>query len=242
MASLGLRACQSAASLFGWDLQKVKRAASPLANLRRLLRCHTPQLIIDCGAHEGGFGRHCRRAGYRGPILSFEPVSDIYAGLAKTAERDGGWKAIQCAIGKEEREQMMNVGGRTLSSLFAPSGKTDFKFHLDRSERVKVRRLDSIMAEMNVASDIPLLLKTDTQGSDLDVLLGAGERIAQVQSLMIEMSVQSIYDGTPSHWQILDFARENGFEPFGFYVISRDKKDRIIEYDCQFVRMSNPSH
>jgi FkbM family methyltransferase len=169
-------------------------------------------------------------------------VSDIYASLAKTAERDGGWKAVQCAVGKEEREQMMNVGSKTLSSLFAPSGKTDFKFHLDRSEHVKVRRLDSIMAEMNVASDVPLLLKTDTQGSDLDVLLGAGERIAQVQSIVVEMSVQHIYEGTPSHWQILEFARAHGFEPFGFYVISRDKKDRIIEYDCQFVRITNPSY
>lgn len=136
----------------------------------------------------------------------------------------------------------MNVGGRTLSSLFAPSNKTDFTFHLDRTECVKVRRLDSVLAELNVPPDAPLLLKTDTQGGDLDVLSGAGDRIAQVQSIMVEMSVQHIYEGTPSHWQILEFARTHGFEPFGFYVISRDKKDRIIEYDCQFVRMTNPSH
>jgi hypothetical protein len=49
--------------------------------------------------------------------------------------------------------------------------------------------------------------------------------------------VQTIYQGAPLHWEMLDVLREYGFEPFWFSTVSRGFDGRIIEYDAYFVKV-----
>ena len=43
-----------------------------------LLATASVDLVLDVGAHIGGYGLELRRLGYTGPLISFEPVFPVY--------------------------------------------------------------------------------------------------------------------------------------------------------------------
>ena len=80
------------------------------------------------------------------------------------------------------------------------------------TESVPVDRLDSF-----ALADGPLLLKTDTQGYDLQVLEGASGVIEQVVVLIIELSAKPIYEGMPSMMEMMGLIQQWGFETVGLF-------------------------
>ena len=90
---------QSCTRRLGWDI--VPYNAEQHAQLRRyrLLLHHDIDLVLDVGANIGQFGRELRRAGYRGRIVSFEPLADAFAALQATASQDSNWQTVQLALG-----------------------------------------------------------------------------------------------------------------------------------------------
>ncbi|MBT2490144.1 hypothetical protein J7E96_16785 [Streptomyces sp. ISL-96] len=56
-------------------------------------------LVIDAGAHAGGYGTMLRRSGYRGRMVSFEPLTGRRAELHRRAASDRAWAVLPCALG-----------------------------------------------------------------------------------------------------------------------------------------------
>ena len=229
------------AAWLGHDLRPLHKSDALKLHLARYFDSHRIDLLVDCGAFIGTFAKTCRAAGYAGEILSFEPSPRQFEALAAAAADDPLWSAERSGLGHRSGEATMHVssGAGDLNSLYVPGG--ELKGHirgLDAVEDVKVRidRLDEVLARRSVAGDAAIFLKSDTQGHDLEVLRGAGERLGQVRALVLEMSVQPLYRGTPSHWQVLEFVRDAGFEPYGFSSLARDPGGALIEYDALFIR------
>ena len=93
-----------------------------------------------------------------------------------------------------------------------------------------MRRLDELL-------DLPgpLLLKSDTQGYDLEVLEGAAGVIDRVEALVVELSVTPIYDGAPHIVEMLSHLRDLGFGVAGLFPIQR-RHLRVVEFDGLFIR------
>ena len=68
-----------------------------------LLELNRVNCVFDVGANTGQYGKGLRRFGYAGRIVSFEPVSDTFAKLHKSAETDPDWHVYNFALGREER-------------------------------------------------------------------------------------------------------------------------------------------
>lgn len=229
------------ALLCGYDLRTIRRSDSLDLNLRRFFKGRDVGLVVDCGGYRGDFGKMCRWAGYHGNILSFEPGSESYGYLAQSAAKDGSWQARQLALGSEPGRLTLNLNGSGFSSLLRSRADMLERFpnlSTRGSEEVEIVCLDDALEAEGIAGDIPIFLKSDTQGHDLEVLKGAERRLAQVTAIMVETPVQTIYEGAPDYFEITKALHDLGFAPFAFSTVSRDASGGIIEYDAIWTRQA----
>ncbi|HTX50018.1 MAG TPA: FkbM family methyltransferase, partial [Caulobacteraceae bacterium] len=74
-------------------------------------------------------------------------------------------------------------------------------------------------------------LKMDTQGKDVDVARGAGDRLQQFAAIMTELAVKRLYDGQPDFRQALEFYFDRGFEVAAM-LPTHPHFPQMIEVDC----------
>ena len=206
-----------------------------------ILRRYRINCVIDVGANHGQYARRLRRAGYQGRIVSFEPVADTFARLQASAAGDPAWTVHRCALGREEAVATMHVVPGTLSSVLAPTafGRDRYRQLRDATdEDVPVRRLDGMLDELTAGLAEPrVFLKLDTQGYDLEVFAGLGERVRELAGLQSEVALMPIYEGMPTMPEALATYSEAGFEITALYPVSRQKETgRVLEFDCVMVR------
>lgn len=122
----------------------------------KILEAHRVDVIFDLGANAGDYAALLRGAGYRGRILSFEPVGEVFDRLADRAERDPSWEVHKIAVGAEPGQLDMNVTSHlSYSSALAP--REEYVLTLDgeaepiRVEAVAVDTLDHL-AELHAAT------------------------------------------------------------------------------------------
>ena len=78
--------------------------------------------VLDVGARYGDYGTWLRRNGYRGDIISFEPIKDNFKQLEKAASNDSNWYCLNYALGAEDSVASINVSKDTqFSSFHQPS-------------------------------------------------------------------------------------------------------------------------
>ena len=197
-------------------------------------------LALDVGANEGQFA-HDFRAVYKGDLISFEPVSAPFNRLSEIASHDPRWKVYQLALGSQNSTQTMNVFRSTDFSSFLKTNAYCAKRGGETvmgtgQEVVSVRRLDDVLEEL-----VPdcnrrrIFLKVDTQGYDLEVFKGLGNKLERVVAIQSEVSVIPIYDEMP-HWtDCISFYENAGFGVVGLFPVTWDGV-RVIEFDCLMVR------
>jgi FkbM family methyltransferase len=197
--------------------------------------------VLDVGANAGQFGRELRRVGYRGRIVSFEPLPELVEQLRVTAAGDPDWFVVAAALGATDEQVLMHARPGTMSSLLPSSD-----FGRQWSQRltdaapvtVDVRRLDGLWDEAVAGLDDPrVYLKLDTQGYDLQAFAGAGERAQDLVGLQSEVSCVPIYEAMPRFDEQLRTYVDAGFALTGMFPVSFDAPTlRVIEYDAVLVR------
>jgi FkbM family methyltransferase len=222
------------------DLTVVPRRRLPafvqVQHYRALLTERQIDCVIDVGANEGQFGEFMRNdVGYRGQIYSFEPVSQVFERLASKAAGDRQWHTIQGAMGDKHGTADINVAVSSVFSslLEARNGLFNSLSQSTTRERITVYRLEDWFSGLRKFERI--LLKTDTQGSDLAVLRGAGTLFERIEAIQAELSFVPIYEGAPS-WQLLVQEIEaRGYAVSGMFPISMTHL-MAVEFDCLAVR------
>lgn len=187
--------------------------------------------VLDVGANLGQFAHHSRLIGYRGTIISFEPLHHEFELLSESFKHDRLWKGYNIALGDFSGITSINVipHSSVMSSVLRPKyPPTDM-----RSQQIEVKRLDEILP--SIISEIKnprILLKLDTQGYDLKVFEGAKKCIDQINLLYSELSVKAIYNGMPDYLQALEVYENAGFELIGLTINSRTTDNEIEELNC----------
>ena len=209
--------------------------------LPTLLDMYGVNCVIDVGAHAGQYGKRLRAGGYRGRIVSFEPTPAAFAELERAAAGDRRWRVHRLALGREDGTATMNAVPGTLSSILPPTKFGAGRYpKLQEPEEIEVelRRLGGMLDELLDGLKRPRpFLKLDTQGFDLDVFAGAGDRIADFVGLQSEVALMEIYKGMPRMPEALAAYESAGFEIAALYPVSRQTRTaRVLEYDCVMVR------
>jgi FkbM family methyltransferase len=239
-----LRVMHQTIRSLGIDIIRYPARDSFRWELMRLLQQLEINCVLDVGANHGQYARLLREWGYRGEIVSFEPIPEVFASLRQSMAGDPRWRGHPWALGEAETELELNVanGDAQASSFltFNEEGPVRWgdEHRVARSVRVPVRRLDAVLDQVtaHIASR-RMYLKLDTQGFDLRVVAGAGARISEIVALQTEIAAFHFYDGMTSIGDALNRYRDLGFAITGMYPVSR-KLDglQVIEFDCMMMR------
>jgi FkbM family methyltransferase len=214
-----------------------------MSHLRNLLREQSVDLVIDVGANVGQFAGMVRRLGYAGDLVSFEPQSAARARLQAAAAGDPRWTVRPEALGRVRGEAALEIfPDSTFSSLHAINalGRRRFGRLVEATgrETVAVVPLDSILGEIAPAGPRRILVKTDTQGNDLDVLAGAAETLRSARVVISEGSAMPIYENAPVLTDLTLAMERAGFALSGLYPTGHQPPPSLalLELDCYFVR------
>jgi FkbM family methyltransferase len=200
--------------------------------LRRL----QPSLVIDVGGNRGQFRDVLRYdVGYSGQIISFEPSPADFEVLQKRAQSDSSWRVFPFAIGSTEETKTFNIMQSSVFNSFhelIPEGHG--WAHQQRAEKidVQVRRLDRVLEELGV-DPTGALLKTDTQGFDLEVIRSAPTE--KLRAIQFEASQVPIYDGSPDMLDVIREVRDLGFAISALAPLG-SVRGQVYEFDCLMVR------
>lgn len=194
----------------GIEMHRYNPVESPSARLIHMLNQHHIDAVLDVGANDGGYGRFLRDGGYKGVILSFEPLAAAHQALVSNAKKCRNWHvAPRMALGEANGEIVINVAGNSTSSSVLPMldlhecAAPDSKY-IDR-QRVPMRRLDKIGHDI-ITKSKNLLLKIDTQGYEMQVLTGAEDLLnTKIRGIQLELSTAPLYEGQHTYKDVIEY-------------------------------------
>ena len=226
--------------LAGVEAIRFASVRHPIGRRSRLIRALSVDHVIDVGANEGQFGSELRASGFAGKILSIEPMAEAYSGLRRRAGRDQDWSTVRCAVGQSEGVLTLHIAGNSVSSSLLDM----LPLHEDAApgtryvgkEVVNVRRLDSLLAE-HLPINSRAYLKIDVQGYEMEVLRGAGARLAEFVAIQLELSLVRLYADAPLADEMDRFVSAAGYQLAGLEPGFADPvSGRLLQTDGIYVR------
>jgi FkbM family methyltransferase len=195
--------------------------------------------ILDVGANEGSFAKSARSAFPYAQIFSFEPLPGCARVLEAELGADPRFLVFRCALGDHSGETHMFQNEYTASSSILAMAKT----HVDafpytaRADRITVplRTLDDVVRDRHLAT--PALLKLDVRGYELKVLAGARDTLARVSVILLEVSLQQMYESAPVFDEVYRSLHDRGFTLRGIVdVLRRPADGRPLQVNLLFER------
>jgi FkbM family methyltransferase len=225
----------------GYDLHRFLPASSPDAQVQATLRSFGIDVIFDVGANIGQYGQLVRKLGYKGRIVSFEPLADAHAALVAAAAGDSLWEiADRSAIGAEDGEITINVAGNSASSsvldMLDSHRSAAPESAYTSTQSVPIARLDTIGPRYLAAGET-LYLKVDTQGYEAAVLAGGRGIIERASAVQLEMSLTPLYEGQASFETLLAEMQGHGLALWALWPGFTDPASgRLLQIDAIFAR------
>jgi FkbM family methyltransferase len=230
----GKAALNSVAALFG--VRIVSASWGPrgvFATLRRA-KAHgfSPALIFDIGASNGQWTRECQRVFADSKYLLVDPLernSDALLRMAAADDRVSVWcGAAGACAGELQIYDHGDQSSALASEEFAGPARS-----------VEMRTLDGLYEF--AGSPVPVLLKADVQGFELEVLKGATQCLLSTQLLVLEVSFRSMYEGSALAHEIVAYLGERGFRIYDISsYLQRPADSELVQADMVFVHQSAP--
>lgn len=182
-----------------------------------MLRGGEIDLVIDVGAHIGEYGRSLRAAGYRGEILSFEPIAEHFEQLLATTAGDDAWHCLNRAGGASVGTATINVSANdghssSLLDMTPTHERAAPGSHRSHTQTIEVTSVDRAVSDRFEQSR-NAYLKADTQGYEPEVLAGAKETLRRCRAVELELSLTSIYEDQLLLGEMVEVMRTKGFMP-----------------------------
>ena len=207
-------------------------------HLKRFLSEFEIDCVFDVGANSGQYAEMLREIGYRGAIVSFEPIPSLAADMRKKAQRDGKWFIEECALDDAERIVPFKImNSSQFSSLKDPSHQETALF-IDQNAVAETIDLQTVRLERWYAVYRDRIrfnrafLKMDTQGNDIAVARSAGSYLSKFVGLQSELAIKKIYASSENYRTALDFYTDAGFELSALVPNNYGHFPVLVEIDC----------
>lgn len=194
--------------------------------------------VLDIGANVGEFTLIFHHLFEAPTIHSFEPLPNCKAKLESIVATRPNITFHPYALGAKESTEILHISSHAPSSSLLDMGtlhKRDYPHSADSSDvEIHCKSLDSVMG--SEVFDGNLLIKIDVQGFENEVIKG-GHRVFQAAKIIvIEMSIQELYDGEPGFDDLYCVLKSLGFTYHGSLKQSVSKSDEsFLQCDGIFV-------
>ncbi len=225
----------------GVDVCRYDAMQSPPGRIVAFCAAHAIDTVLDVGANVGDYASELFQAGFKGRVLSFEPLEAAHAVLQRRAAGVERWDAApRMAVGDRNDQVKIHVANNQTSS----SLREMLPEHLCAapesryvgSEAVPLRRLDGI-SHPYLATAHSIMLKSDTQGFERQVLEGAEGLMSKMRGVQLEMSLVSLYDGQSLFRELYDHLDAQGFDlHYALPGFTDPRTGRMLQMDCWFFR------
>lgn len=225
----------------GFNLRRLSPSSDPALQLLQSINRFEVDLVLDVGANTGQFASALRSSGFRGELVSFEPLLEAHRELSRAAGRDAGWHIHpRCAIGDHDGEIEINIAKNSVSSSVLPMLEAHSSAAADSAyvgaEKVPIFKLNSVAPAYLGKSRRPFL-KIDTQGFEWQVLDGASEILPKMQGIHCELSLVPLYEGQRLWMDMIRRIEKEGFKLWSIQQGFIDPHDgRTLQVDAVFMR------
>ncbi len=185
--------------------------------LAQYLRDKQIDCVLDVGANIGQYALELRELGYRGRIVSFEPMPAAFEKLTQASEHDPLWLVENIALGSETGRLPLSIIANSPSSSFlevdprVSVGTVDLS--VVGSVEVPIQPLDKIFASA-IDGCQHIHLKIDTQGFERQVIQGALDSLASISLVQMELALVRNYVGETLAEDMIALMRHHDFEPW----------------------------
>lgn len=197
-------------------------------------------VVLDVGANKGQYARQLIRSGFRGRIVSFEPLPSALSKLQLNRWGFGNWQVEPFALGADNSTATLNVSGNSQSSSLRPM----LPAHVEAAPsaayvstcEVNVRRLDDIFDQYCHAGE-NCYMKLDVQGHEHCVIAGALESLPKITAIQMELSIEPLYEGEETWQQAIESMHKLGYKLMLLTPGFRDQTTgEMMQADGVFVR------
>jgi FkbM family methyltransferase len=171
-------------------------------------------VVVDVGANAGDWTAAVRLVAPRASVLALEPNEAMAEALRRRFRGDPLVSVRQVAVSDSCGIATLGVmANPAFSSLRRPAGGIGSLYEdpnwlsVVRQVEVETAPLDELISDTSQVS----LLKIDVQGSEREVLAGAGQILSRVQAVLIELLFTPHYEGEASFGELDASLREAGF-------------------------------
>ncbi|WP_371345967.1 FkbM family methyltransferase [Ancylobacter sp. IITR112] len=186
--------------------------------------------VLDVGANQGQYAKELRAIGYKGLIVSFEPLAREFSNLEAAFKNDSNWIGYNVALGSLNETRSINIPKLTVMSSLLEPVVNKVKYE---TESVEIVRLDEIINKIGKINDgSRIFLKMDTQGFDVEVFKGAAGCMSRIFGLQSELSVFPLYKNMPDYRESLDVYESAGFALYNLSVVNRTDINSLLELNC----------
>jgi FkbM family methyltransferase len=196
-------------------------------------------LVIDVGANVGQFATVARHRWPQARIVSFEPLPQAAQRLRALFARDPGFECHELALTDHAGTEDFHVTGQDDSSSLlpvAPRQVDEFATDDVAVLQVTTARLDDVLPPVGLP-DGPILVKLDTQGTELDVLRGGTGVLDRASHLVVEVSFVELYEGQASAAEITRHLVEHGWDLVATYDVKSSRRTKEpLQADALFAR------
>lgn len=207
----------------GFDIVRIqpdRPGRDPFLDMQRLYAhsgAEKPPLIFDVGANVGQSLQLFRSHFPNCSVHSFEPSPDPYHTLQASFSGIAGITTWNVGVGAVESNlEFFENDASVMSSFLSPNSQV-VGTATRRKIMIPLISLDNFTVECGIEHiDI---LKTDTQGFDLEVFKGAQQLMqhGRISIIYTELNFHDMYHGIPRYDEIFRYLADNNFFLVTFY-------------------------
>lgn len=197
--------------------------------------------VIDIGANLGQTHDNLRRWGFKGQIISVEPLPSLQENLQEKAAKDSLWTVLPpLALGESNKNIEINVSESSdMSSILETSDeliKALPKAKKVEQATIPMKTLDTLYEELQLEGK-NVFIKMDTQGYEMNILQHGVDALKKAKGLRIEMSLFEIYKGEALMTDVMVFLKDKGYSPFMVWETFFSRKlNRQLQADGVFYK------